>query len=78
MNTQKNQTEKIFCNCCGKEMAAENGIVKEGIASFALDWGYFSEKDGEHHSFCLCEDCYDKIVKTFAIPVSVQEKNELI
>lgn len=78
MNTQKNQTEKIFCNCCGKKIAVEHGIVTEGIASFALDWGYFSKKDGEHHSFCLCEACYDKIAKTFAIPVAVHENNELI
>lgn len=78
MNTLKNQTEKMFCNGCGKSIMTENGIVREGIASVELDWGYFSEKDGEHHSFCLCESCYDRFVKSFVVPVTVSEKNELI
>ncbi len=78
MNTLKNETEKMFCNGCGKTIMIKNGIAREGVASIELDWGYFSEKDGEHHSFCLCESCYDKLVKTFAVPVKIHEKSELI
>lgn len=78
MKIQKNQTEKLYCNSCGKEIRTENGIVREGAALMELDWGYFSEKDGEHHSFCLCEECYDKITGAFVLPVTVYEKNELI
>ena len=78
MNTQKNETKKIFCNRCGRELKMENAILQEGAASMEIDWGYFSNKDGEHHSFCLCEDCYDKVTGEFQIPVTVEEKNELI
>ena len=36
-------------------------------------WGYFSEKDGEHHSFDLCESCYDELLKSFLIPAEIEE-----
>ena len=36
-------------------------------------WGYFSKKDGETHSFDLCEECYDKWIGGFQIPVGIQE-----
>jgi ribosomal-protein-alanine N-acetyltransferase len=41
-------------------------------------WGYFSKKDGERHSFDLCEHCYDKIIETFALPVEAAEATELL
>ena len=40
-------------------------------------WGYFSKRDGEIHSFLLCEDCYDEMVKKFVIPPMVTEATEL-
>ena len=43
-----------------------------------IDWGYFSNKDGETHQFCLCEDCYDEMIKKFRIPVHVSERTELL
>lgn len=78
MNTQKNQASAERCNKCGKAILIENGIPKEGVVSFSANWGYFSRKDGEHHSFCLCEDCYDEFVKGFEIPAAVCEKTELL
>lgn len=66
------------CNCCGKELRVENDIKKEGVASFDIRWGYFSEKDGERHSFQICENCYDKWIEQFKIPVEVHEERELI
>lgn len=68
----QNKTE-LYCNGCGKRIASDNGIIREGILQVDWDWGYFSEKDGETHSFCLCEKCYDRIRSTFAIPVQVGE-----
>lgn len=66
--------EKILrCNGCGREIAKENDIIREGVLQVEWNWGYFSGKDGERHSFCLCESCYDRIRETFAVPVTVEE-----
>ncbi len=66
--------EKILrCNGCGKEITKEKDIIREGVLQVEWNWGYFSGKDGEKHSFCLCESCYDKIRKTFVLPVTVEE-----
>ena len=43
-----------------------------------VSWGYFSEKDGETHSFDLCEECYDRITGQFAVPVEKKDELELI
>lgn len=69
---------KTHCNCCGKELQMKNGMMFEDAIVCEKDWGYFSEKDGEHHTFCLCEKCYDEIAAKFQIPVTVSEKTELI
>lgn len=63
----------LRCNKCGKKILIENDIIREGILKVEWDFGYFSGKDGERHSFCLCESCYDKLTESFAIPVSVEE-----
>lgn len=68
----------MWCNCCGRELKLENEIVKEGVFSVDTCWGYFSKKDGECHSFDLCESCYDRIVEEFKLPVSVRDSTELI
>ena len=75
---KEKKPEVIQCNCCGKRILIENGIVREGVFSADCTWGYFSKKDGELHSFDLCEDCYDKIVKTFRIPPKQIQSNEMI
>lgn len=36
-------------------------------------WGYGSPKDGEEHTWHLCEACYDILVTSFSIPVSVKQ-----
>ena len=46
--------ETVICNCCGKKMVVENGILREGAISIDHMWDYFSEKDGEVHHFDLC------------------------
>ena len=40
--------------------------------------GYFSKKDGIRHRFDLCEDCYDKLVQGFVLPVEETAENELL
>lgn len=64
---------KIICNQCGKEISVSNGIVKQGVFSVDYNWGYFSDKDGEHHRLDLCETCYDAWVRGFKIPVDIVE-----
>lgn len=77
-SVETNQMERLYCNCCGKEIKIRNGIVEEGVLSVEQQWSYFSNKDGEAHSFDLCEECYNEIIKNFKIPVGVEESTELI
>lgn len=68
----KKEVTKIICNQCGKEIPVVNGQAQEGVFSADFTWGYFSEKDGERHSFELCEECYDAMLKGFQIPAEVE------
>lgn len=70
---EQKELKKMVCNCCGKELMVKGGIVREGVFSAECSWGYFSEKDGETHSFDLCEECYDKWIGGFKIPVEVRK-----
>lgn len=72
------EIEKVSCNGCGKELLVENGIVKEGCFHVEYNFGYFTEKDGTKHEWDLCEACYDKMVKNFAIPVDVKDESEFL
>lgn len=69
---------KIWCNHCGRELALENEIVKEGVFTADICWGYFSKRDGERHCFDLCEECYNRITSEFKLPVSICDNTELI
>ena len=75
---QKNQLAELYCNCCGKKIKTENGTIMELVFPAHVLWGYFSGKDGEHHQFDLCEDCYDKWVAAFQIPPETELENELL
>lgn len=75
------KTEKytrICCNQCGRELKVEQGIVKEGVCTVEVDWGYFSSRDGESHRFHLCETCYDQLIQQFRIPVHIRQRTELL
>lgn len=67
------ENKRVYCNGCGRKMEEEQGIAREEFFQAEINWGYFSHKDGEKHSFCLCEECYDKMVKMFVLPVTVEE-----
>lgn len=69
---------QVQCNVCKKNIKVENGIVLEGVFSVDYHWGYFSKKDGEIHSFDICEQCYDQWQKTFSLPSTLEENNEMI
>ena len=61
--------ESIVCNQCGREIPMMENRMTEGVCSIEQHWGYESNKDGECHLFDLCEECYDRLVATFAIPI---------
>jgi hypothetical protein len=69
---------QIRCNMCGKEILLEKEIIKEGVLNVQCDWGYFSSKDGERHTFDLCEHCYDKMTEAFVLPVEKENLTEMI
>lgn len=68
----------VVCNQCRKKLKVENGYLKEGCFQADVTFGYFSRKDGTRQQFDLCEDCFDKLVKQFAIPVEESQRNELL
>lgn len=67
------EISNIICNQCGREINVTNGMPEEGVFSVDYAWGYFSDKDGERHSFDLCESCYDKLLASFRLPADIQE-----
>lgn len=72
------QLEAVLCNCCGKKLVVEHGIIREGSIGIDHAWDYFSEKDGQVHHFDLCEDCYDEWISGFQLPVETEEQIELL
>lgn len=69
---------EIYCNKCGKRIGTEEDLARGEMLHVEKVWGYFSKKDGERHTFDLCEECYDAIIADFEIPVAVSEENVLI
>lgn len=78
MGTEEKILKKVVCNQCGRELKLENGIVQEGVFQGETRFGYFSGKDGERHSFDLCEECYDRLTGRFLVPVTMEEELELL
>lgn len=75
---EETKNMRVICNCCEKEIKTENGIEMEGVMHINKEWGYFSKKDGEMHRFDMCEECYDKLIKSFKIPISIVRKTEML
>lgn len=69
---------EIYCNVCGKKIVIEKGILKEDVFEVTKEWGYFSRKDLEVHKFNICEDCYEKMIATFKIPIEIINKKEVL
>lgn len=68
----------IVCNKCGKRVEYIDGILKEDFCYVKKEWGYFSKKDLTVHSFNLCEECYDRLVEGFRVPIIIEEKSEAL
>ncbi len=78
--TEKRQGEfkEAWCNMCGKPFLVNHGTVEEGVCTVEVEFGYFSRKDGETHTFDLCEDCYDELIRKFRVPVEIKERQEFL
>ena len=63
----------LLCNQCGREI---DMMHKHDALEVTKEWGYFSTKDCGIHKFILCEECYDRMIATFKIPVMEQIKIE--
>lgn len=72
------QLDTVICNCCGKKLIVDQGILREGCICIDHAWDFFSEKDGEIHHFDLCESCYDELTNQFKIAVDVDEQVEFL
>lgn len=67
-----------YCNACGKKLILENGLLKEDVFKAVKEWGYFSKRDLEVHQFNICEECYDKLIESFVIPIKRVNKKEVL
>ena len=78
LDDNRQELAAVICNKCKRELNVENGILKEGCFCADVRFGYFSKRDGLKHSFDLCEECYNKMIKGFAIPVEEEEIKEFL
>lgn len=70
----------IICNQCGREIrldgldnkSYEYQLAQAEVLPVKHQWGYGSKYDTERHTFDLCEECYDKLIQGFRIPISVE------
>lgn len=60
---------KVICNCCGKEIPQIREEIWEEYFHAEKSWGYLSQQDGRQDSFDLCQDCYEKMIKSFQMKV---------
>lgn len=75
---ENGKLKQVICNGCGRELKVENEIIREGYYAADARFGYFSRKDGIRHTFDLCEDCYDRWIGSFRIPVEELPETELL
>lgn len=75
---ENGKLQQVVCNGCGRELKVEKEMIREGIFSADIRFGYFSRKDATRHRFDLCEDCYDKWIATFCAPVEEIAETEML
>ena len=77
-NTTKTQMSwKRRCvTAAEKSMKIQNGMLLEGICSVDTTWGTFPGRTWKRHEFDLCEECYDRITASFAVPPKISEDME--
>ena len=75
--TLEDGTRQVLCNKCGEDVRKYEGEGENrksmgyyGLVDATFDGGYFSTdiRDGDIHTFSLCEKCVAELMKTFKIP----------
>lgn len=61
---------EIICNQCGNEI--ERNVPEPVVLHVNHRWGYGSKFDMENHQFDLCEECYEKFIAGFQVPVEME------
>ena len=68
----------IYCNMCGRSWTKINDVITKDFLMIQKDRGYFSKKDGIHHEIIICEECYDKWIKTLKIAPDKKDLTEFL
>lgn len=68
----RDEEKRAICNCCGKE------LVQEEYVKIEQRWGYFSNKDGILQRGKICEECFDRIIEQFRVPLEEEMVTELL
>lgn len=76
--SEQKELIQVTCNGCRKNLLVENGFLREECIHVEHDFGFFGSRDGLSHRFDLCEECYQKIIGRFAVPVEEWERKELL
>ena len=63
-----------YCNMCGKELETK----QEDWLSIEKKWGYFSQNDQTVIRVQVCEACFWKMTKSFAVPAEIDIQAELL
>jgi len=76
--TQKEMVEKevtvdVFCNKCGGSCKRYEGPGFAGLIEKTVRGDGPTLMDLTNYTFSLCEDCLDKLFKTFKIQVHMQD-----
>ena len=58
-------TEKVICNCCGKEIEKNDHGYFEDYIHIEKKWGYTSDNDGKEDNADICEKCWINITDSF-------------
>lgn len=72
-----NYLTAVICNCCGKILLLPMELSGKASRIYVPN-GIIFGKDGENHSFDVCEECYDRICSEFRYPVKVVQRTELL
>ena len=63
------ELEDVTCDVCG--ISCIKGQCGPEYVRIDKIWGFDSNKDGEIHKAEICEECWDRIVRTMEIRVQV-------
>ncbi|WP_105616628.1 hypothetical protein [Vallitalea okinawensis] len=70
---KKTEVDSVICNCCGREINKDQYGLMEDYITIKKTWGYNSAFDGQSHELDVCNDCYEKWIKSFKHKFSLKD-----